>query len=166
MIPNVITTHEDDAAELLTDAYKGKPVIEGWLRVRARRAQMLEDVVWSTINGRLLDNAAGVWLDKIGVIVREPREGRGDDDYRKAIRVRILINRSKGRAVDVIAVALLLDPDAKYVETFPLGWEVSIYETDNGGRYIRALAQTKAATSYGVLLTSNWEGELCTWDYP
>lgn len=165
MIPEPILTHEEDAVELLTDRYKSKPVIEGWLRVRARRIQRLEDVVWDTIDGRLLSNAVGVWLDKIGEIVREPREGRGDEAYRAAIRVRILINRSKGRSIDVIAVALALDPSAKYVETYPLGWEVSIYETDRGGAYIRALSQAKAATSYGVLLTSSWEGELCTWGY-
>lgn len=156
MIPTRITNHEEQAADLLTDKWKNSPNIKGMLQALVVGKNTLEASVWDTLVGRILENAAGVWLDALGVIVGEPRNGRVDDAYRFAIGVRVRVNRSQGRTSDVIDVALLLDNAATYYEYFPLAWEVEIYDTPFGGDFATLLKQAKAASSYGVLLTSAW----------
>jgi hypothetical protein len=56
---------------------------------------------------RAIDFASGVWLDYLGEIVGEPRKGRLDADYRRYIRIRILVNRSEGKLGDFYAIGLL-----------------------------------------------------------
>ncbi len=161
MIPDKVTSHPDEAVELLTEKWRGKPVVEGLLRALVTPFDGLEASAWDVLEGRVLgaEGCAGVWLDALGSLVKEPRNGRNDEVYEAAIRVRIRVNRSQGRAFDVIEVARLLDAVATYYEYFPLAWEVEIYDTPYGGDFVRLLAETKATTSYGVLLTSSWEVE-------
>ncbi len=158
MIPSRVASHPDEAALLLTEKWRGKLVTEGLLRSLVKPCDGIEGAAWDTLEGRVLGapGCAGYWLDAIGSLVTEPRNARADDAYEAAIRVRIRVNRSQGRAVDVIEVARLLDTLATYVEYFPLAWEVSIYDTPLGGSYVQLLTETKAITSYGVLLTSSW----------
>lgn len=156
MIPTKITTHETDAPEFLTSQFRDKAVTSALARVAARRIQKLEDAVFAAMDAFLIDSAAGVQLEALGAIVGEPRNARLDAAYRTAIKVRIRVNRSQGRAIDVIQVARLLDPTATYLEMFPLGWEVEFYNTTSGGDYARLLSQTKAVASYGVVLTAPW----------
>lgn len=156
MIPDRNDATVAEGIALLTEQFKGKPNIEALLSAGLRRVQTLEDEVWIAIWAWVLDYAEFQQLDDLGAIVGQAREGRTDDQYRYAIRVRIRVNRSKGRAEDVLQVATLLDAAATYVEYFPLAWEVSIYSTTEGGHFIRLLTQAKAASSYGVLLTSSW----------
>lgn len=52
--------------------------------------------------------ASGIHLDRLGKIVGELRQGRADDPYAAAIRVRILSNRSEGTPDDLLAIARLL----------------------------------------------------------
>lgn len=165
MIPEQITNHEDEALELLTGAFKEKAVIEGLVKVHARRMQALEDVIYQVMNGFLLDNAVGVQLDALGSIVKEPRRGRIDARYRKAIRVRIRVNRSKGRTIDMVAVVKLLDPDGKFIEYRYLNWLAEFYGTEYGGDYVTLLAQAKAQMSYGVVHVSSLpKSEIMRWD--
>lgn len=158
MIPSRVASHPDEAALLLTERWRGKLVTEGLLRALVKPCDGIESAAWDTLEGRVLGalGCQGYWLDAIGSLVTEPRNARIDGAYEAAIRVRIRVNRSQGRAVDVIDVARLLDTLATYVEYFPLAWEVEIYDTPYGGDFARLLAETKAITSYGVLLTSNW----------
>jgi hypothetical protein len=165
VIPEAITTHETDAPALLTDAFRDKEVTRALVTVHAARAQGLEDVLWQVLEGFDLDTCEGAQLDIWGAIVDENRNGQLDTPYRKRIKVKILVLRSKGRAEDVIAVARLLDETAIYNEGGQLGWEVEIYDTDFGGDYVKALAGAKAVTSAGVLITSDWTGDLFAWDY-
>lgn len=154
MIPDKILDHEGDALELLTEQFKGRPVVEGLLKVFASRAQGIEDTVWATIEARLLASCVGVWLEAYGAIVGESRNGRSDTNYRKAIALRLLVNRSKGRAVDVVAVATLAQTAATYREHFPGAWEVTMYDVIAAPEIIRLLAKTKAAGTYGILAAS------------
>ncbi len=158
MIPVRVASHPDEAALLLTERWKDKLVTEGLLRSLVKPCDGIEAAAWDTLEGRVLGapTCQGYWLDAIGSLVTEPRNGRDDAPYEAAIRVRIRVNRSQGRAIDVIEVARLLDTLATYTEYFPLAWEVEIYDTPYGGDFARLLAETKAITSYGVLLTSSW----------
>lgn len=165
MIPSQIASHPEAAADLLTQRYRDKLVTVGVVKAITKPFDALEQASFDTLNGRGLEVAVGFWLDAIGKIVGEPRNGRDDEDYLASIRVRVRVNRSQGRATDLIAVALLLDSAATYLEYRPLSWEVEIYGTYRGGDFIRLLTQAKAATSYGVLHTSSLSAsEIMRWD--
>lgn len=167
----MISQREDEhvakGLELLTDRYKGKAVIEALLTSYLNRVQELEDELWNLLWGWVLEwvdpddefnvyNAEGKQLDDLGEIVGEPRDGREDDAYIPAIKLRIRINRSKGQSEDMVQISHLINAAATYLEYFPLGWEVSIYNITTSPTIIRLLAEAKAASSYGVLLTSTW----------
>lgn len=156
MLPEKVTTHEAEAKALLISQFRGKPVIEALLSSWIRPLQDLENVLWDVIDKRVLETAVDAQLDSLGKLVGEERLGRANTAYRAAIKVRIKVNRSKGRSEDVLQVARLLDASATYLEYAKLAWEVEIYDTEQAGDFIRLLTQTKAATSYGVLLTAPW----------
>lgn len=56
-----------------------------------------------------IDGAEGVHLDLLGRIVGENRNGLSDYVYRRAIKTRVLINRSQGRIPDLIKVARMFE---------------------------------------------------------
>ncbi len=158
--------HVAQAVALLTEQFKGKLNIEGILVAAVTPVQKLEAELWILLWAWTVDYAVGLQLDDLGVVVGEAREGREDENYRTAIRLRVRINRSMGRASDMVEIAAMINELATYVEYFPLAWEVSIYDVETGGDIIRMLTQAKAASSYGVLLTSDWpEEEVFKFDY-
>jgi hypothetical protein len=65
---------------------------------------------------RWLDTATGAQLDVLGRIVREPRGGFEDVTYRRALRARVLINRSSGKLAELLAIALEFEPAAGPIE--------------------------------------------------
>ena len=153
MIPTKELDHEGTGKKLLLEQFKyNTPVLQGLLGVFLRRCQELEDIFWDIIEKRHIDVAAGAQLDSLGLLVGEKRLERDDTDYRQAIRLRIRVNRSKGRIVDVIDVAILAgDPEVPRVTEYPfLGFEVELYNTP-GERYVAELLNsTRAATSKGI----------------
>jgi hypothetical protein len=110
-----------------------------------------------------VDAAEGVHLDLLGRIVREARNGLSDYVYRRAIRTRILINRSQGRLPDLVAVARMFedmditgaDADAyvRVTDAQPARTEVRVIHTPaNTPREVhKRVRQAKAA---GVALTT------------
>lgn len=166
MLPEKVTTHEAEAKALLISQFRGRPVIEGLLSSWIAPLQELENVLWDVIDKRVLETAVDAQLDALGKLVGEERLGRPNDPYRAAIKVRIKVNRSKGRSEDVLQVARLLDATATYLEFTKLEWLVEIWGTVQAGDFIRSLTQTKAATSYGVLHTSTFPVEdVMRWDH-
>lgn len=145
MLPAKVTTHEAEAKALLISQFKGRPVIEGLLASWIRPLQDLENVLWDIIDKRVLETAVDAQLDALGGLVGELRLGRSDEAYRAAVKVRIKVNRSKGRSEDILQVAKLLDAAATFLEYAFLGWEVTILGTEHGGDFIRLLTQTKAS---------------------
>lgn len=113
------------------------------------QVQDLEDSAWSLYYGLRLDNATGVNLDVIGRRVGEPRLGRVDDDYRAAIRTRILVNLSKGRVEDLIAIVRSLLPNTavQVAEYWPpaLSFSVTSLGVVSFDTMNRMLLQAKAA---------------------
>lgn len=53
------------------------------------------------LNSKNIDDNSGVWLDYLGYIIGVGREGRSDEDFRVAMRLKILINRSSGTTQEV-----------------------------------------------------------------
>lgn len=68
----------------------------------------IENICHDLLNDRNIDSAIGVQLDHIGYLVGEYRESRTDEDFRKAIKLRISINTSQGTINDIYSVINLL----------------------------------------------------------
>ena len=98
-----IDTYADDAVGRLAAQYDAAQNLEKLIRQAADRYQGLENVFWSLLTERGLSTSVGKQLDGIGSIIGEPRIGRGDDEYRSAIRVRIALNKAAGEPENVIA---------------------------------------------------------------
>lgn len=106
----LITDHADRAVQRLAQQFR-KPKIEAFLRCLIDPLQILENVSWQLLTEKSVDNAIGAQLDMIGAIVRQPRAGFNDDDYRRLIRARISVNKSNGTVRDIIRVARLVIDD-------------------------------------------------------
>lgn len=77
-------------------------------------AQDVENAFQQLLTQRQVNTAEGAQLDVLGRLVGQSRGGMDDNAYRRMIRARISVNRSKGVIRDVITVALLVvgDDDA------------------------------------------------------
>ncbi len=98
------TDHVAEALENLLEQFKGKPTLAKVLTTYVDQIQDLENTAFGVYFGRMLSNAEGEQLDGLGDIVGEPRDGKTDAEYRIAIAVRILINKSGATPEDVIAI--------------------------------------------------------------
>jgi hypothetical protein len=58
----------------------------------------------------------GVQLDVLGRIVGEPRNGLSDTLYLRALRTRVLINRSSGRLEQLLNIATTFEPNIEPLE--------------------------------------------------
>lgn len=61
---------------------------------------------------RTIDTAVASNLDVLGKVVGQPRNGLGDDDYRRYIRARIATNKARGTRDDLINITRLILNDA------------------------------------------------------
>lgn len=166
-IPTQDLNHVAEADALLIEQFKNKKIIGGFLDACVRRLQELEGVYFDLIDKRILENATGDQVDKLGGLVGELRLGRDDDDFKTSIRIRIRVNTSQGRTKDVLDVAILSQGGAAplYLE-FPFsGFEVDLTDV-TGEQFIATLLNlTRMATSYGQLTASDLDASvLGFWD--
>lgn len=99
--------HATDAIAHLIPDYDRLPRVEAWLFSAGAQASQIEAQLGELIRMRHLDLASGIWLDFLGEIVGESRKARLDSEYRRYLRIRILVNRSKGKLGDLYAIGLL-----------------------------------------------------------
>lgn len=85
--------------------------------------QEVELVLDDLRNFRDLDNAEGQQLDGLGEILNEFREGATDTDYRKTLKLKVIINASNGEPEGVIQFVKEITNSTKviYQEAFPAG---------------------------------------------
>lgn len=157
-IPTQDLNHVVEARTLIIEQFKNTKYITGFLDAYSRRVQELEGVFFDILDSRILDNATGDQLDKLGDLVGEERLGRDDDQYKPAIRIRIRVNKSQGRSKDILDVAVLCANPAErigYLEYMYSNFDVELYGIE-GEQYIASLLNlTRMATSYGQLVTSD-----------
>lgn len=103
-----VTDHVARALARLPQQFRGKTNVEALLSALVGPGQDLEDALYALLTERDVDTAVGQQLDDLGGIVGEARQGRNDDDYRRFVRARISVNKSKGTALDVLTVASLV----------------------------------------------------------
>jgi hypothetical protein len=99
-----------------------KEKIRRLVQIPTSRIQVLEDGIWDVWEGLDLDTAEGEFLERIGNIVGESRQGRPDDIYRLWIRARGRANRSAGTVPDMLGILQLILPentDVEYIDVPP-----------------------------------------------
>ena len=87
----------------------------------AQQWQDLEDALQDFYNCRDIDGVTGVLLDIAGEMVGESRNGRSDEDYRAAIKLKIILNVSNGEP-ETLVQSLRIFVNATsitYVEKWP-----------------------------------------------
>ena len=155
--PLVMLTY---ARALLPAQYRNKTTWDKLLRCFAKPFQELEDVYFQLLLERHVSVATGAVLAQLGEILNEPREGRSDEAYRIAIRVKILIIVSSGTIPQILAILELLNPTLvhQYIPYFPAGF---IVESSGGpitavaaAELARAFRRAKAAGVGAQLVTS------------
>ena len=121
-----IETHRDDAIGRLTSQYDDATNLRDLVGLFADRYQGLENVSFELLKKRFIDGAEGVQLDELGEIVGEPRLDLGDETYRSAIRLRIILNRAGGEPESVIRfVREAFDAEiVAYTEIYPAKVEI------------------------------------------
>lgn len=109
--------HLARALERLAEQFKGRTKIEALITALMTAFQDVENALQQVLLERTIDTATGVQLDMLGVIVGQDRGGLSDADYRRFVRARIAVHRSKGTTSDMIRIGALIvnDPAAKFV---------------------------------------------------
>lgn len=120
--------HFLQAVDNLIEFFKNGPRNQAVMESVADQLQELENTFWDCYTGYLLGSAVGAQLDVLGAIVTETRQGRADEDYRAAIRVRIKVIRSNGRAEELLSITSGMVPSASlsYREVYPAAIEITL----------------------------------------
>jgi hypothetical protein len=112
-----ITDYVQRTQDDLLGQFWDSPVIKALAEVLAIEYQRFEDVAYDMLTKRLLDNAVGVILDRIGKIARVNRLGRTDDEFRAIIQVAIAARDSDGGAEQIIWIASqLVGESVRYIQ--------------------------------------------------
>jgi len=120
--------HIDEMQEHLTSMFQDKDNISAFLEVYGQQIQDLEDAFWSILFKVYIDAAGGVNLDTCGDIVGEKRDGRSDDAYRVAIKVRIKINKCSGTMEQILEILHIMHPRGTFLvsEYLPAAFEIRL----------------------------------------
>lgn len=113
-----ITDHAVRAVARLLAQLRNKPNVESWVEIFADQVQALETVFFEISTARILANASGIQLDRIGAIVGEDRNGLDDDAYKIRINARIAINRASGTADEILNVFNVIWPGAYVLQEY------------------------------------------------
>lgn len=105
--PIVAPGHILQALSKLLTPFRGKPRFASWCAVPVNQVQSLEDVGWSLLALLDVDLADLPRLVLLGKIVGQPQRGTLEQ-FRRYVKVRVLVNRSGGTAPELIKIAGLL----------------------------------------------------------
>lgn len=103
-LPPEIEQHAKEMHDRLIYVFRNKTNITALIDAVGKELQEIEEMIFEFYRQERLDEAVGSWLDIIGEIVNIKRNGRSDDEYRKAIKLKILINICKGTPEEVIEI--------------------------------------------------------------
>jgi hypothetical protein len=114
-----IEDYQKQSLELLLSQYKNRYNIEGLIKSKTKFIQELEYAIYAVTYSLLIDNASSNQLDILGKVVGQERGNLGNEAYKLLILGRISSNISRGLPNDIINILSIIDPDAKYSETYP-----------------------------------------------
>jgi hypothetical protein len=150
------TQHGAEAISHLIEFFRNGPRNQALLAAVGVQLQEVEDALWQLYTERNIETAIGAQLDILGRIVGELRGDRADEDYRAAIRVRILVNSSDGKAEQLIAIVLGMLPDADITltESYPAAIRVEVTALFGAVTVETVGAMLQQAKPAGVRLTT------------
>lgn len=150
----------ENGLELLLGQFGGSETLKALLASYLLPLNDLQDASLQVHLDRWLDNAEGVQLDTLGAIVREGRNGRTDERYRIAIRSRILVNKSNGTTEELIAIAMLHEPDLEtyLFRDYPPHAQVAfligpLYDSDPREPALRLQQASAGGTAFDIVTT-------------
>ena len=144
------TEHAAEAISHLIQFFREGPRNQAVLEAVMAQVQEVEDVLWYIKNGFDVNTAVGEQLDFIGKRVGEGRQDRADDEYRSAVRVRILINMSTGTMANLLEICVGINPTGVYIarDLYPAALSI---EADTFG-------DTSLASAYRMLVKAKTAG--------
>ncbi len=110
-----VLTHEEEAKLRLLKQFQESPRLKTVVGIFVRQLQELEDELWNLIVLRGIDLATDQYLDDIGALLAQDRNGQADDLYRLFIRAKLLANRSNSTPPTMYAIARTVLPDVSTV---------------------------------------------------
>lgn len=145
------------------------------LEIFLREIQEVEDAFIELAQMKDLNTVTGVWLDYLGSILGEERDGLGDDVYRANLKLRVAINTSDG-TTPVLQEILRTYTESDFIR-FAQGvlsyGQVIFNGTSNATRNLYELVQDIIPVTTRVILLQNtdencffpaWETEIANLD--
>lgn len=123
------TQHVAEGISHLIELFRQGPRNQAFLTAILEQVQELEEELFELTSAFDPDTATGKALQLIGKLVGEPQLGRGDDEYRAGIRVRVRVNRSNGKPDELYEIGRELFswldtvPAVSITEYFPAAFE-------------------------------------------
>lgn len=147
-----IIDYADRAVSRMLTQYRERPRMRALVSQLATEVQAAEDALWAMVAQTAIDTADGVWLDRLGAIVGEGRDGASDADYRDFIRARITANKSESTVEDILDLLRAWNggtlPSITFVDAFPAAFELTlstVVSLADLPRLFRLLRSTRAA---------------------
>lgn len=136
---------EKDGLELLLYQFGDKPNINAFLSTFLADLEQLNNDTFDLVNGFNIDNATGIYLDYVGNLVGEYRNEESDEPYRRRIRIKILINNSKGTPNEILEILSVITEtqNVRLWEHYPV---FSMLYTDGNSGTIQTLNSIRQAS--------------------
>jgi hypothetical protein len=105
------TAHASAAIARVVSQLREKPKFDAFVRAFAAEVQAIEDALFTVIDGYKIDESSPTAaLDRLGEILGQARNGATNAVYVTYLRARVRVNRSLGRAEDVLNLFRVLLP--------------------------------------------------------
>ena len=134
--------HTTEGLRRLIWQYRGRVVLEAWLRAHLTMIQEIDDMFQALLDAFLVDTADLERLKILGRIVGQEPAGASLEAFRLFVKARIAANRSRAKGGDVSTVARILDPAASLTRLYPATLYVEFLS-----EHFASLEELKAAAS-------------------
>lgn len=144
-----LINHEEEAFENTLVQFKEPGSVFDLVKCFLEPLQDIENQLNKINSWWWLDRVEGIYLDIVGKVVGETRQGRSDSMYRTGIQVRIGINRSYGQPEVAIALvaALTNATNVQYQPVYPVN---ATFFTDGFSIVTNLSEQLLSVTPLGV----------------
>lgn len=148
------TNHIDQGLSRLISRYRNKPRFAAWCASHLRQSQLFEDACWALADALDVDTADLPRLTLLGKIVGQAPRGTLEQ-FRSYVKVRVLVNRSRSAAPNLIKIATILVGPVTFTSW---GYAAMSIDADEGGAfdYPYVVVLLRLAKGAGVKLDFTW----------
>lgn len=147
--------HITSGVSNLTSVFDNSDNVKKLLEVILEPLQEIEKVLIDLSNQKDIDTVEGIWLDYIGEIVGEKRNGRNDEDYRKALLLRVIVNKADGTPDSVYKVVkTYTESDKVRIAEGIMSWGHIIYDgsVNSDSSLYHLIQEVKPVTTNMVIM--------------